>query len=98
MKYKVTKTAITSAATIESQMPSMPNISGNTSTAIIWKTNVRKNEISAESNTLKLTIVKARFNLHLRPSENEVQELEFDGKNVVIPVSNFEIITLKFEN
>lgn len=28
--------------------------------------------------------------------ENEIQELEFDGKSVTIPVKNFEIVTLKF--
>lgn len=29
--------------------------------------------------------------------ENELEELEFDGKSVTIPVSNFEIVTLKFK-
>ena len=28
--------------------------------------------------------------------ENVVSELEFDGKQVTVPVSNFEIVTLKF--
>lgn len=28
--------------------------------------------------------------------ENELQELEFDGKSVSVPVKNFEIVTLKF--
>ena len=28
--------------------------------------------------------------------ENELQELSFDGKKVVVPVSNFEIVTVKF--
>ena len=28
--------------------------------------------------------------------ENELSELDFDGKSVTVPVSNFEIVTLKF--
>ena len=29
--------------------------------------------------------------------ENEIQKLEFDGSKVNIPVSNYEVVTLKFK-
>ena len=44
----VTATDMTSAATIDSQMPSSSQISGKMSTAATWNTSVRKNEMSAE--------------------------------------------------
>ena len=39
---------MTSAATIDSQIPSSFQMSGKRSTAAIWNTSVRKNEMSAE--------------------------------------------------
>ncbi len=41
-------TAITSANTMESQMPSTPRNTGKIRTEAIWNTKVRRNEISAE--------------------------------------------------
>ena len=48
MNSPVTKAAINSAAIREYHIPSMPQIIGNSKTAEIWKTRVRKNEIKAE--------------------------------------------------
>ena len=48
MNKIVTTAAISSAATIDIQIPSIPQMSGKTKTAVTWKTNVRKNEIRPE--------------------------------------------------
>ena len=49
-KNIVTVTAITSAAIIEYQMPSIPQINGRIITAALSNNSVRRNEISAEVN------------------------------------------------
>lgn len=48
-KQSVVITAISSAPTIEIQIPSRPPKSGSSKTAAAWNTTVRKNEIAAET-------------------------------------------------
>ncbi len=60
-------TAISSAATMEIQMPSIPQNTGKISTAETWNTNVRRNEIIAE----------------LRPSLRAVKKPEVKMENPI---------------
>ena len=64
----LTASASSSATTIESQIPSTPMKTGSTSTTMIWKTRVRRNEITAETTPL-LSAVKNAEN------ENELKNL-----------------------
>ena len=63
--------ATNSAATIDSQIPSSPQIIGKTSTAMIWHTKVRIKEIAAEISPL-LSAVNMELPKMLKPhSKNE---------------------------
>ena len=56
-KKTVSSAATTSVATVENHTPSMPQTSGNVSTAATSNTTVRRNEIAAEV-TPSLSAVK----------------------------------------
>ena len=51
-------TASASAATMDSQIPSTPQISGNTSTAATWNTSVRRKEMAADTSPLFSAVKK----------------------------------------
>lgn len=50
--------AINSAATMENHIPLISQMSGKISTAAIWNTSVRKNEINAETRPLLRAVKK----------------------------------------
>ena len=68
----VTRTDMTSAATIDSQIPSSSQMSGKMSTAAIWNTSVRKNEMSAEVSPSPSAVKNDEPKIENPESRNEV--------------------------
>lgn len=63
--------AIISATTIETQMPSIPKISGNNIIAAAWNTNVLKKEIKAEISPLLRAVKKDEPKIAIPAKINE---------------------------
>ena len=84
-----------SAATIASQMPFMPIISGRIITAAIWNSSVLENEIAAETKPL-LSAVKKDDAKILKPEikkdiENSLKPLQVKSKSSLsYPTNIFE--------
>ena len=63
---------MTSAATLDSQIPSSSQMSGKMSTAAIWNTSVRKNEMSAEVSPSPSAVKNDEPKIENPESRNEV--------------------------
>ena len=71
----VTKTAITSATTIESQIPSIPKTAGSSITAAISNTSVRKNEIIADVRPSERAVKKEDPKMAKPANKNENENI-----------------------
>ena len=72
----VTRTDITSAATIESQIPSSFQMSGKISTAAIWNTSVRRKEMSADVRPSPSAVKNDEPKIENPESRNENEKIE----------------------
>ena len=66
---------MTSAATIENQMPSSPQSCGKISSAATWNTSVRKKEISAEVRPSPSAVKKDEPKMEKPESRNENEKI-----------------------
>ena len=67
---------MTSAATIDSQIPLSSQMRGKRSTAAIWNTSVRKNEISAEVSPSPSAVKNDEPKIENPESRNENEKIE----------------------
>ena len=67
--------AIISAATIEIHIPLILKKTGSISTAEIWNTSVRKNEISAEIRPLLSAVKKEEPKIDIPANRNEKEKM-----------------------
>ena len=72
----VNRTDITSAATIESQIPSSFQMSGKISTAAIWNTSVRRKEMSADVRPSPSAVKNDEPKIENPESRNENEKIE----------------------
>lgn len=68
-------TAITSAETMESQIPVSPQKTGKIKTAEIWNTKVRRKEISAEVNPSFNAVKKEEPNMAKPENKKEKEKM-----------------------
>ena len=76
MKITVTMTETTSATTIEYQIPSICKNTGRISTAAIWNTSVRRNEIAAEISPLLSAVKNDEPKIENPAKRNENENIE----------------------
>ena len=73
MNRRATAAATSSAATMEIQIPSIPQISGKISTAAAWNTRVRRKEMRAEIRPLFSAVKKPEPNM-AKPAKRKEKE------------------------
>lgn len=69
-------TARISAATVENQMPSMPQISGSRRTQAIWNIRVRRKEIAAEMKPLLSAVKNEEPKMEIPENRNARAKIE----------------------
>ena len=65
-KITPSTTAMNSATTMETQMPSIPHSSGRRMTAALWNTSVRRKEMMAEVTPSFSAVKKLEAKMHIR--------------------------------